>query len=111
MTTGGAGFLGSHLVEKLHEQRCRQVFTPRSHEYDLRDSQAVIRLFDCTRPDIVIHLAGVVGGIGANRAMGTERRWREVQGGIDAYDGDGAGSPRSPFRVDGSGGAVWLVGP
>ena len=67
LATGGAGFLGSHLGEKLHEQGCRQVFTSRSQEYDLRHNTAVIHLFQDTRPDIVIHLAAIVGGIGANR--------------------------------------------
>ena len=67
VVTGGAGFLGSHVVEKLQERGCRQIFTPRSREYDLRDNVAVIHLFQSTRPSIVIHLAAIVGGIGANR--------------------------------------------
>ena len=67
LVTGGAGFLGSHVVEKLHERDCRRIFAPRSREYDLRANRAVIRLFRDTRPDIVIHLAAIVGGIGANR--------------------------------------------
>ena len=67
VVTGGAGFLGSHVVEKLQERGCRQIFTPRSREYDLRDNVAVIQLFQSTRPSIVIHLAAIVGGIGANR--------------------------------------------
>ena len=68
IVTGGAGFLGAVVVEKLQERGCRHVFVPRSHEYDLRDRDAVIRLYKEVRPDIVIHLAAVVGGIGANRA-------------------------------------------
>lgn len=67
LVTGGAGFLGSHVVQKLQEQSGREVFAPRSRAYDLRDNMAVIRLFQDTQPDIVIHLAAVVGGIGANR--------------------------------------------
>jgi GDP-L-fucose synthase len=66
--TGGAGFLGSYVVERLQMRDCASVFVPRSHEYDLRDRSAVVRLFDDACPDLMIHLAAVVGGIGANRA-------------------------------------------
>lgn len=67
VVTGGAGFLGSYVVRKLRERGCHEVFTPRSREYDLRDMAAVIRLYEETHPNMVIHLAAVVGGIGANR--------------------------------------------
>jgi GDP-L-fucose synthase len=67
LVTGGAGFLGSYVVEKLRQRGCQSVSVPRSLEYDLRDRDAVFRLYQQTRPDIVIHLAAVVGGIGANR--------------------------------------------
>jgi GDP-L-fucose synthase len=66
--TGGAGFLGSFVVEKLQERGCRDIFVPRSSQYDLVEMEAVKRLYRDTRPDIVIHLAARVGGIGANRA-------------------------------------------
>jgi GDP-L-fucose synthase len=66
--TGGAGFLGSFVVEKLRARGCKNIFVPRSKEYDLVEMNAVKRLYRDTRPDIVIHLAGRVGGIGANRA-------------------------------------------
>jgi GDP-L-fucose synthase len=65
--TGGAGFLGSHVVEHLRGTGCESVFVPRSREYDLRREEAVKRLYERARPEIVIHLAAVVGGIGANR--------------------------------------------
>jgi GDP-L-fucose synthase len=65
--TGGAGFLGSFVVEKLQERGCRDVFVSRSREYDLVDMEAVERLYRDARPHIVIHLAARVGGIGANR--------------------------------------------
>lgn len=68
MVTGGAGFLGSHVVEKLKERGCQNIFIPRSKDYDLVEIEAVRRLYRDTKPDIVIHLAGRVGGIGANRA-------------------------------------------
>ncbi|MBI4525496.1 MAG: GDP-L-fucose synthase [Deltaproteobacteria bacterium] len=66
--TGGAGFLGSFLVEKLRTRGCRDIFVPRSREYDLVEAGCVKRLYRDARPDIVIHLAARVGGIGANRA-------------------------------------------
>jgi GDP-L-fucose synthase len=68
IVTGGAGFVGSFVVNKLKERGCQQVFVPRSKECDLRDRDAIIRLYRETRAQIVIHLAAVVGGIGANRA-------------------------------------------
>jgi GDP-L-fucose synthase len=67
LVTGGSGFLGSVLVGKLRERGCLRITAPRSRECDLRDGQAVSRLFDQTLPSVVIHLAAVVGGIGANR--------------------------------------------
>lgn len=64
--TGGGGFLGSYVVEHLRERGCQSVFVPRSREYDLRSRAEVKRVFDDARPDVVIHLAAVVGGIGKN---------------------------------------------
>src|SRR5215467_8697896 len=68
VVTGGAGFLGSFVVEKLRERGGRDLVVPRSKEFDLRDCDAIVRLYKKVRPHIVIHLAAVVGGIGANRA-------------------------------------------
>ena len=67
LVTGGAGFLGRFVVEKLRQRDCSDIFVPRSQQYDLRDEEAVARLLSEHRPDILIHLAAVVGGIGANR--------------------------------------------
>lgn len=67
VVTGGAGFLGSFVVEKLAERGCRQVTVPRSKDYDLVDRDAVVRLYKDARPDLVIHLAAKVGGIGINQ--------------------------------------------
>jgi GDP-L-fucose synthase len=67
LVTGGAGFLGTHVVKKIRAHDCPAVIVPRSREFDLRDKAAIIRLFEQSRPDLVIHLAAVVGGIGANR--------------------------------------------
>jgi GDP-L-fucose synthase len=66
--TGGAGFLGGHLVSELERRGARDVFVPTYPEYDLTKHEDVVRMLDDARPDIVIHLAAVVGGIGANMA-------------------------------------------
>jgi GDP-L-fucose synthase len=65
--TGGAGFLGSHIVDRLRELGCEQVSVPRSDSYDLTEQESVQRLYRDARPDVVLHLAAQVGGIGANR--------------------------------------------
>lgn len=67
LITGGAGFLGRHVVARLQQDRCRHLFVPRSEEYDLTRERHIRRLFRKIRPDVVIHLAGVVSGIGGNR--------------------------------------------
>jgi len=67
IVTGGAGFLGRHVVGKLRQRGVREVFVPRSREYDLREKEAILRLYQEHPADMVIHLAAVVGGIGANR--------------------------------------------
>lgn len=68
VVTGGAGFLGSVVVEKLRQQGCRNIFVPRSGDYDLVDMGAVKRLYEDAAPHLVLHLAARVGGIGANQA-------------------------------------------
>ncbi len=68
VVTGGAGFLGSYVVAKLKERGCEQIFVPRRAEYDLVQADAIKRMYDEAQPDLIIHLAAVVGGIGANRA-------------------------------------------
>ena len=67
LVTGGAGFLGRVVVEQLKAKGCRQVFVPRSKEFDLCDVNAIHRLLKKCKPDLIIHLAAKVGGIGANR--------------------------------------------
>ena len=67
VVTGGAGFLGRHVVAALRARGHDDLFVPRSREYDLRREEAVARLYAAHQPDVVIHLAAVVGGIGANR--------------------------------------------
>ncbi len=68
MLTGGSGFLGKYVNNALKSHGYQHIFIPRSHEYDLRYREPIERAFKDGQPDIVIHLAAVVGGIGANRA-------------------------------------------
>ena len=68
VVTGGAGFLGSFVQERLRARGCRDIFVPLIEEFDLTDRDEIIRLYREARPQVVIHLAAVVGGIGANRA-------------------------------------------
>ncbi|MBI2775687.1 MAG: GDP-L-fucose synthase [Chloroflexi bacterium] len=67
MVTGGGGFLGSAVVRRLAEAGATEVFVPRSRDYDLRTGSGIAEALATGRPDLVIHLAAVVGGIGANR--------------------------------------------
>lgn len=68
VVTGGAGFLGSFVVEQLQAKGCRQIVVPRSKDYDLVQMDAVQQLYRDAKPDVLIHLAARVGGIGANQA-------------------------------------------
>jgi GDP-L-fucose synthase len=68
LITGGAGFLGKCVVGKLEERGCKDIFVPLVEDYDLVDMEAVEKVYCDASPDIVIHLAAIVGGIGANRA-------------------------------------------
>lgn len=68
VVTGGAGFLGSFVVDLLRVKGCREIIIPRSKDYDLVDMKAVHQLYSDAKPDLVIHLAARVGGIGANQA-------------------------------------------
>ncbi|MEM1108445.1 MAG: GDP-L-fucose synthase [Planctomycetota bacterium] len=67
--TGGAGFLGRFVVERLKQRGVtdEQVFIPRRSDYDLTQEAAVVRMYDDAQPEVVIHLAAEVGGIGANQ--------------------------------------------
>lgn len=67
LVTGGAGFVGRNVVRILQNNGCKSIFIPKSKEWDLRRETVVEKLFKTNKFDIVIHLAAVVGGIGANR--------------------------------------------
>jgi GDP-L-fucose synthase len=67
VVTGGAGFLGSYVIEGLQKRGCKNILVPKIEDYDLVRLEDIIRMYGNMKPDIVIHLAAVVGGIGANR--------------------------------------------
>jgi len=80
--TGGGGFLGTHVAAKLREAGGQRVFVVRSQEYDLTKEDHVARLFHQHPSDLVIHLAGLVGGIGANKAHPADYFYRNLMMGV-----------------------------
>src|SRR5258708_32343322 len=96
VVTGGSGFLGSFVVEKLAERGAGGVVVPRKRDYDLREKEAIQRLLADSRPNLIVHLAATVGGIGANRAhpaeyfyenlmMGTQLLHESWRAGVDKF--------------------------
>ena len=67
VVTGGGGFLGSFVVEGLRKRGCEQVFVPRRKDFDLTTVEGIEKMFAAYRPEVMFHLAAVVGGIGANK--------------------------------------------
>lgn len=82
LVTGSGGFLGSHLVEKLRAKGCTDLHLPRSSQVDLTKEDQVNRLFDTVRPQVVLHLAGLVGGIGANKAFPAQFFYNNLMMGV-----------------------------
>jgi GDP-L-fucose synthase len=82
MVTGGTGFLGTHVTEKLRETDCAEVVVVRSRDYDLTNENQVSRLFAEHHADVVFHLAGYVGGIGANQLYPADFFYRNIMMGV-----------------------------
>lgn len=78
LVTGGTGFVGHSVVDTLKTRDCRGIFIPTSKEYDLTVETEVDKLFSATKPDVVIHLAGKVGGIGANKKAKGEFFYKNI---------------------------------
>jgi GDP-L-fucose synthase len=86
LVTGGSGFLGSHVVETLETRGCTHIFVPRSRDYDLTDIEDVEAAYLKHRPQIVIHLAARVGGIGANKATPGEFFYDNLMMGVQMME-------------------------
>jgi len=86
LVTGGTGFLGRHVVEKLEEAGCSKVFVARRREHDLTQEDQVKTMFRDHPADIVIHLAGLVGGIGANRSWPADFFYQNLMMGVLTVD-------------------------
>lgn len=86
VVTGGAGFLGRYVLEGLRKRGCRQILVPTIEQYDLVEMADVNRMYDEMRPDIVIHLAAVVGGIGANRLHPGEFFYKNLMMGVQLIE-------------------------
>jgi len=80
--TGGAGFLGSYIIAKLKQRRAGDIFIPHIEDYDLTDPASISRMLDDSQPDIILHLAAQVGGIGANREHPAEFFFNNLMMGV-----------------------------
>lgn len=86
VVTGGAGFLGSYVLEGLQARGASLVFVPLIEDYDLTQLTEIRRMYDDMRPDIVIHLAAIVGGIGANRERPGEFFYQNLVMGVQLME-------------------------
>lgn len=86
VVTGGAGFLGGYILERLRKRGCEDILVPKIEDYDLVNLEDVMRMYDNMKPDIVIHLAAVVGGIGANREHPGEFFYKNLMMGVQLIE-------------------------
>ncbi len=86
VVTGGAGFLGSYITEGLRKRGCKNILVPKIEDYDLVNINDIVRMYDDMKPDVVIHLAAVVGGIGANREHPGEFFYKNLMMGVQLIE-------------------------
>jgi GDP-L-fucose synthase len=86
VVTGGAGFLGSYVIEGLQRRGCNNILVPKIEDYDLVQMDNIVRMYSDMKPDIVIHLAAVVGGIGANREHPGEFFYKNLMMGVQLIE-------------------------
>jgi GDP-L-fucose synthase len=86
VVTGGAGFLGGYIVKGLQKRQCKNILVPKIEDYDLVNITDIVRMYNDMKPDIVIHLAAVVGGIGANREHPGEFFYKNLMMGVQLIE-------------------------
>lgn len=86
MVTGGNGFLGTYVIKKLKDRGCKDIFIPKEEDYDLVQIEAIKKAYRDARPDIVIHLAARVGGIGLNQAKPAELFYDNLMMGVQLME-------------------------
>jgi GDP-L-fucose synthase len=86
VVTGGAGFLGSYIIDGLQKRGCQNILIPKIEDYNFVDLADVARMYEDMKPDIVLHLAAVVGGIGANRQHPGKFFYENLMMGVQLID-------------------------
>jgi GDP-L-fucose synthase len=86
VVTGGAGFLGGYIIKGLQKRGCKNILVPKIEDYDMVKMNNVVRMYEDMEPDIVIHLAAVVGGIGANREHPGEFFYKNLMMGVQLIE-------------------------
>jgi len=86
VVTGGAGFLGGYVIKGLQKRGCKNIGVPKIEDYDLVNLKDITEMYDDMKPDIVIHLAAVVGGIGANREHPGEFFYKNLMMGVQLIE-------------------------